>query len=436
MVCRSFDNHLTTHNLLSDRQWGFRKGHSTESLLLHLTEVWKEALDDGLKVSVLFIDFRKAFDCVDHVILGEKLKALGVSEDMWIWLMDYLANRSQLTQTDGASSESKPVKIEVPQGSLLRPRLFITYVNDLPDNIRSDEVCMCADDTTIYTIGNTTDEVAIALQVILDQLQPWCQKNRLIFHEGKCDAVFLDTRAFIGPLKPLVWGDKTIEYRSFSVCLGIAIDERLSWANHVKSVSTSYSSKVKMLRRISFLPKATLETIYYKTVIPSLLYGMAVWGSCSDYLMKDLELIHRRAARLIHKLPRDTEDETVLINAKWMPLKYFYCSRILNIKHRAFYNLELGDINSLVVKNAYSYILRKSLNVVSRPRTEQGHRSFKHRAAIAWNYLPDTIKQLENPHSFKRKLKSIKTYVRDISFQKECSENYNKNPEFRYFKII
>ena len=60
------------------------------------------------------------------------------------------------------------------------PRLFITYVNDLPDSIRSDEVYMYADDTTIYTIGNTTDEVAIALQVILDQLQSWCQKNRLI----------------------------------------------------------------------------------------------------------------------------------------------------------------------------------------------------------------------------------------------------------------
>ena len=114
----NFDNHLTTHSLLSDRQWGFRKGHSTESLLLHLTEVWKEALDNGLKEGVLFIDFKKAFDCVDHIILGEKLKALRVSEDMWVWLMDYLANRSQLTQTDGASWESKPVKIGVPQGSL------------------------------------------------------------------------------------------------------------------------------------------------------------------------------------------------------------------------------------------------------------------------------------------------------------------------------
>ena len=128
-----------------------------------------------------------------HVIVGEKLKALGVSEDMWIWLMDYLASRSQLTQIDDASSESKLVKIGVPQGSLLGPGLFITYINDLQDSIRSGEVYMYVDDTTIYAIGNTTDEVAIAIQVILDQLQTWCQKKGLIIHEGKCDAVLLDT---------------------------------------------------------------------------------------------------------------------------------------------------------------------------------------------------------------------------------------------------
>ena len=85
-----------------------------------------------------------------------------------------IANRSQLTQIDGESSESKPVKIGVPQGSLMGPRLFITYVNDLPDSIRSGEVYMYADDPTIYTVGNTTNEVAITLQVILDQLQRFC----------------------------------------------------------------------------------------------------------------------------------------------------------------------------------------------------------------------------------------------------------------------
>ena len=79
----------------------------------------------------------------------------------------------------------------------------------------------------------------------------------------------------------------------------------------------------------------------------------------------------------------------------------------------------------------------KSLNVVvSRPRTEQGRRSFKHKAAIAWNSLLDTVKQLENPLSFKRKIKSIKTYVRDISFQKECSVNYNRTLNLGIFKLF
>ena len=91
---------------------------------------------------------------------------------------------------------------------------------------------------------------------------------------------------------------------------------------------------------------------------------MAVWGCCSYYLRKDLEPIPLRVARLIHKLPRDMEDETVLINANWMPLKYFYCSSILNITHRAFYNIDLDGTNSLVVENASSYSLRKSLQCV------------------------------------------------------------------------
>ena len=79
VVCKSLDDHIISNSILTDRQWGFRRGYSTESLLLHLTESWRIALDTGHKVGVLFIDFRKAFDCVDHIILAEKLKAVGVS---------------------------------------------------------------------------------------------------------------------------------------------------------------------------------------------------------------------------------------------------------------------------------------------------------------------------------------------------------------------
>ena len=69
IISNSIDNHIEAQNLLSDNQWGFRKNHSTEGLLLHLTDTWKWALDKNLKVGVLFIDFRKTFDSVNHTIL-------------------------------------------------------------------------------------------------------------------------------------------------------------------------------------------------------------------------------------------------------------------------------------------------------------------------------------------------------------------------------
>ena len=120
-------------------------------------------------MGILFIDFRKAFNCVDHTILGEKSKGVGVTGDMWVWVIDYLSSRRQTTQILGEFSESKLVKNGVPQGSLLGPTLFTPYVNDLPGSIRSGEAFMFADDTTIYTIGSSTYEVVISLQEILDQ---------------------------------------------------------------------------------------------------------------------------------------------------------------------------------------------------------------------------------------------------------------------------
>ena len=143
-----------------------------------------------------------------------------------------------------------------------------------------------------------------------------------------------------------------------------------------------------MLRRINFLPTSILETFYYKIVIPSVLYGIVIWGSGPK--LKDLEMIHIRAARLIHKLPTSFKDSDILSKVGWMPIEYFYKFRILTITYNAYYNLGLREINSLVTKNSNSYNLRKSLNVaLNRPKTELGRRSFVHRSATAWNALPD-----------------------------------------------
>ena len=131
----------------------------------------------------------KAFDTVNHPILLEKLKAFGVSVDLLSWLDDYMSARKQFGQLSEYQSEPKTISYGVPQGSILGPKLFSIFVNDLPESITRGNVFMFADDTTIYTIGKDIDNIILILQCILDQVYTWCQSNRLIAHESKTEAL-------------------------------------------------------------------------------------------------------------------------------------------------------------------------------------------------------------------------------------------------------
>ena len=165
---------------------------------------------------------------------------------------------------------------------------------------------MFADDTTIFTVSDNIDIIFKAMQDILDQVFSWCGANRLIAHETKSEALLLSKQRFIGPLLPLKYGEKFIEFKTSCKCLGVTIDSNLSWQEHTKSLLKSFNKKIAVLRRIKFLPSSILQTIYFRTVLPSVLYGILVWGSCSPALMDDLERAHIRASKLIFKLSRNS----------------------------------------------------------------------------------------------------------------------------------
>ena len=159
----------------------------------------------------------------------------------------------QRTRVNNVRSGLRPVRVGVPQGSLLDPRLFATYVNDLLDHVTIGEL--------YYVIENSVEDIVIILQEVLDQVNSWTLENRLVVHEGKSEAMTLSSKPLIGSMKPLKWGDNVIRYVSSSVCLRITIDDKLSWSQHIKLTRFSFHLKVKMLRRISFLLKSILETI-------------------------------------------------------------------------------------------------------------------------------------------------------------------------------
>ena len=129
---------------------GFRKKHSTSTLLMKLQDDILQAMNRGEVTLAVFLDYSKAFDTVDYKVLLAKLRKLGFSSQATIWMFSYLTNRKQFVQVDDIKSMEETVLFGVPQGSVLGPILFNLYTVDLQDEI-DGSVCQYADDTTIYS---------------------------------------------------------------------------------------------------------------------------------------------------------------------------------------------------------------------------------------------------------------------------------------------
>ena len=142
--------HLDTHKLLNNIQNGFRKNHSTIDTIFKFTSSLQSYKNQRYNTIALYIDFKKAFDTVNHKILIEKLKSLKITGNVLNWLETYLTNRNQNTQLFDQLSLEENVSTGVPQGSILGPTLFLCYINDICTVCKSSEMLLYADDTVLY----------------------------------------------------------------------------------------------------------------------------------------------------------------------------------------------------------------------------------------------------------------------------------------------
>ena len=144
--------------LFNNSQHGFHGGRSCLSqLLTHFDHITSE-LEKGYGVDVIYLDFAKAFDKVDHGITLQKLKALGIHGNLGRWIFTFLTNRTQAVIVDGRRSMPKPVISGVPQGSVLGPLLFLVLIGDIDQNVATAFLSSFADDTRVGNkISNMSD---------------------------------------------------------------------------------------------------------------------------------------------------------------------------------------------------------------------------------------------------------------------------------------
>ena len=161
--------------LINKTQHGFLKKRSCVTQLLCVLHDTGKNLDNNKQVDMIYLDFSRAFDSVDHAILYRKL-----------WFKDYLTDRCQRVVLENVASEWSPVTSGVPEGSILGPLLFTIFINTLPDSLSPGlQAALYADDSKVYRpITSLVD--SMALQQDRNNLEVWSSKNTLQFNPSKC----------------------------------------------------------------------------------------------------------------------------------------------------------------------------------------------------------------------------------------------------------
>ena len=151
-----------------------------------MCDEWLQNMNKGKLNEVVFLDIKKAFDCINHHILLNKMnEQFGISGMELKWFQSYLTNREQQCSINGELSSNKVISYGVPQGSILGPLLFLLCINKLPDCFKSTIPGMYADDTQISSSSNDANELVVRLNTDLAHVCNWLRENRCISLNAK-----------------------------------------------------------------------------------------------------------------------------------------------------------------------------------------------------------------------------------------------------------
>ena len=302
VVVNQITQHLTDNELFCPQQFGFRKKHSTEHLITTYLHKLFEAKNEKKMSLSIYLDIKKAFDCLSHTILFDKLKNLGICTS---WIKAYLSNRTQFTTINGQVSSNTNIKHGVPQGSCIGPLLFLCYIMDLPESTNLSTF-LFADDTTVVCSANNCADLYNIANKELQTISNWFRANKLTLNGKKTRFMEHFTKGKMPHNMCLKLNDNVVQRvhdkgteKEFKL-VGIFLDENLSWKSHVHYVQKKIYQIMALLSRAKkCLPQSTKQMIFRCLIQTRINYGIIAYGGAKKNILKPLIKTQKRALRLV-----------------------------------------------------------------------------------------------------------------------------------------
>ena len=396
------------NNIISKTQHGFLKRLSTTTNLLESFNDWTASIQAKKSVTVVYIDFAKAFDTVSHPKLLYRLRQYGIGGCLLSWIQNFLSDRTQTTRVGNRVSAVVDLLSGTIQGSGIGPLLFITYINELADILTAYNVTvkLFADDVKLYAEISTDVNIA-DFSHALSCIAEWADMWQLQVSVTKCCAIHLNPKYVYSPVKQLAFNGTHLPTHENVRDLGVMVNESLTPSSHIAKITATAHQRVNLIFRTFVSRDITMLLRAYTTYVrPLLEYSTVVW---SPSLKQDKMSIEKVQRKFTKRLPgyRNCSYPERRRNLNLMTLELRRLHADLVMCYKIVFSIVMLNFSDFFdFKNSTTRGHPYKL-YVSRATSNVRRHFFAHRVVKPWNSLPKDVVDFSSLNRFRNSLHRI-----------------------------